>query len=137
MPNAEALLKKLRINGIPVAIVTNGQTQSQRGKIVNAGLDKLVDQIVISEEFGQRKPDAAIFNQAFETLGVTSVKSWFIGDNPEADIIGANLAGCNTIWLQRYLDWPADHANCFNHKAANLDEVADLLFSEFELVDKL
>jgi len=137
MPDAEALLKKLRVNGIPVAIVTNGQTQSQRAKIVNAGLDKLVDHIVISEEFGQRKPDAAIFNQAIEALGVKSVKNWFIGDNPGADIIGANQAGCNTIWLQRYLDWPTDQANCFNHKASNLEEVSDLLFSEFELVGKL
>jgi putative hydrolase of the HAD superfamily len=57
--------------------------------------------ILISEEIGQRKPHAAIFEAACQALRITPAEAIFIGDSPSIDIAGAKGAGMGAIWLDR------------------------------------
>jgi FMN phosphatase YigB (HAD superfamily) len=46
------------------------------------------------------KPDPAIFWHAAKELASDPVECVMIGDNPEADIRGAQAAGMRSIWIQ-------------------------------------
>ena len=104
-PRARALLEDLREAGVPTAIVTNGGTTMQNSKIDGSGLRGLVDAVVISEEAGVAKPDPRIFEGAVAAIGAVTEESLFVGDNPEADILGAKGVGIRSAWLHRGREW--------------------------------
>lgn len=114
-------LRRLRSAGLPVGVVTNGGSLNQRKKLTNTGLMQLVDDCVISEDVGTRKPDSAIFLTACGRLGIDPGHSWFVGDNPTVDIVGADQIGCRTIWLKRSIPWPEEHEPCYTFAVSSLE----------------
>lgn len=78
--------------------VTNGRSPFQEGNIRALGIEDFFSVIVVSEVVGLRKPDAAIFNAALDLLNVQPHEAVFIGDNPDADIVGAQAAELKGIW---------------------------------------
>ena len=104
-PRARELLEDLQEGGIPTAIVTNGGTMMQNSKIDASGLRGLVDAVVISEEAGVSKPDPRIFERAIGAIGAATGETLFVGDNPEADILGAKGMGIRSAWLHRGTEW--------------------------------
>ena len=86
----------------PIGIVTNGPTEVQRAKLELLGIDRLVDYVVVSEEFGVAKPDPAIFREALRLAEVQPEEALFVGDSAEFDMVGARAAGIPTVWVNRY-----------------------------------
>ena len=101
-----SLLDLLDAAEVPWGIVTNGTSQSQRGKLRWLGLESRPGCVVVSEEVSLRKPDPAIFSLAAERLGVEAPGTLFVGDHPEVDIAGAAGAGMQTAWLALGRTWP-------------------------------
>ena len=102
-----AVVKKLRAAGIKTAIVTNvdpDRLQFQRHKIDALGLTPLFDTIVMSGEVGVHKPDRRVFDRATQLLGVSNEDCVFVGDNPNADIVGALNAGMEAVWIDVWGD---------------------------------
>ena len=99
------MLKDLRSHGVPVGVVTNGPTDMQWGKVRNTGVADLVDAVVVSEEFGVNKPHPAIFNRALGLIGASPSETLFVGDNQEADIVGAGEVGMRTAWMSHGRSW--------------------------------
>ena len=102
-----AVVKKLRAAGIKTAIVTNvdpDRMQFQRHKIDALGLTPLFDTIVMSGEVGVHKPDRRVFDRATQLLGVSNEDCVFVGDNPNADIVGALNAGMEAVWIDVWGD---------------------------------
>jgi putative hydrolase of the HAD superfamily len=64
------------------AIVTNGWSHA-RAELGDQGLDRLVDELVISAEVGLAKPDPAIFELALERLGVAGHEAVLVDDTEE------------------------------------------------------
>ena len=126
-PGVVDCLTEFRAKGIPTGIVTNGGIRSQSAKIRNSGVGSLVDAYLISEEFGIRKPEPEIFLHISEFLQIDPARSWFVGDDPVADIVGASSVGFRTVWLERHLPWPANHRKCYDLKAGQVSEVASEL----------
>ena len=54
--------------------------------------------IVISEDFGWRKPSSEIFHYTLNRLKVKPEEAVFIGDSPLEDIKGAKSVGLRTIF---------------------------------------
>lgn len=102
------LLGALRAQGKKLAVVTNGETAFQRRHIEALALDRLVDEVLISEEEGLRKPAPELFHRAAARLGVRSSRCLFVGDNPSADVLGASASGMKTLWFQCGRDWPRE-----------------------------
>jgi putative hydrolase of the HAD superfamily len=125
MTGAKEGLLSLRGAGIPVGIVTNGGSRNQRQKLVNTGLAHLVDHVVISEEVGVRKPHPSIFLSACEALQIDPARSWYVGDNPALDIVGAHAVGLRTIWLRRSIPWPIEVPSCYTEAVSSLQEAFD------------
>jgi len=80
-----------------IHIITNGFHEVQGKKLRNSGIDKFFEHVVDSEMAGVKKPNPKIFNLALERARVNAEKSIMIGDNLEADILGAKAVGMNTI----------------------------------------
>ncbi len=119
------LLQQVRQAGYLIAIVTNGSVRTQMPKITNTVLADLVDQIIISEAEGVRKPDAEIFRRAAQRLGVELHECVMVGDNPHADIWGAMQVGMRTVWRQGYLPWPEELLSRSHHTIVTINELHD------------
>ncbi len=107
-----------------LGIVTNGQTEFQDRHIDALDLRRRVDAILISEAEGLRKPDARLFHRAAERLGIAPKACLFVGDNSEADILGAHDAGLQTAWFANGHSWPGGFAPLPGRK---IDRLPDLL----------
>jgi putative hydrolase of the HAD superfamily len=79
-------------------IITNGFNEVQFKKIENSGLAKYFDKIITSEEVGVKKPNPLIFQYALQQTNAAASESIMIGDNWEADIMGAKNVGLDVIF---------------------------------------
>ena len=80
-------------------IITNGFSEVQEIKLQTSGMYKYFDKVITSEEAGFKKPDARIFNFAFEKSGALPQNSIMIGDDYEVDIIGAKGVNMQQIFF--------------------------------------
>ena len=78
-------------------IITNGFKEVQHAKLNKANIDHYFHTVTNSEMVGAKKPDPRIFNHALDMAGAEVSKSIMIGDNYEADIIGAMDLGFDVI----------------------------------------
>lgn len=81
-------------------IITNGFEEVQYKKMHNSKLLPFFDKIITSEKVGVKKPNPKIFEYAMEISGALSNESIMIGDNFEADILGAINAGMQAIFCE-------------------------------------
>ena len=108
-PGAIDCLKQLRSAGWSIAIVTNGSTRQQHGKIDAIGFRELVDAVIVSGDLQIKKPDRRIFEAAASAAGVPLDNGWMVGDAPLHDIVGAQALGLRTAWIHRDRSWPDEH----------------------------
>ena len=101
-PGAIDALQRLRDRGIRMALLTNGSSDSQRGKVDKHGLAEFFDHIQIEGEFGIGKPDERAFPNALRFLRVGPHDAWMIGDNLDFDIHAAQQIGIYAIWMDAH-----------------------------------
>ena len=81
-------------------IITNGFTEVQNTKIINSNLKKYFTCIIDSETVGVKKPHSKIFQYAYNISKATNKSQCLmIGDNYEADVMGAIKYGFKAIHL--------------------------------------
>ena len=95
-------------------IITNGFTEVQNKKIVNSQIKKYFHSIIDSETVGVKKPNIKIFDYALRVSGARSKNSLMIGDNLEADILGALNAGFHAIHFNNNNEAPHEHCLILN-----------------------
>jgi len=86
---------------IPLALITNGASDTQRDKLRALDLEHWFDVVVISGEAGLAKPDPIAFGLALDKLAVEPKNVWHVGDSLTTDVAGAKMAGLTAIWLNR------------------------------------
>ena len=86
---------------LPLGLITNGASDTQRERLHWFDLERHFDAIVISGEVGIAKPDAAIFGLALDMLAVSADGAWYVGDSLHTDVAGARAAGFTAVWLNR------------------------------------
>jgi putative hydrolase of the HAD superfamily len=104
-----ATLRALHVQGIRLGIVTNGETPFQAPKIQQLSIHRYLSTVVISDAVQVHKPDPRIFVHALSELGCQASETWFVGDQPVNDVLGAAAVGLRAIWLTGVCPWPADH----------------------------
>jgi len=104
-PNVFATLQTLRDHGLKLGLITNGRELIQGRKIERLGIRPYLDAVVISETVGVRKPDPRIFSAALADLGVEASAAAHVGDDPDADVLGAKRSGLLAVW-RRDSFWP-------------------------------
>ena len=83
-------------------IITNGFKEVQHKKMESSGILKYFDTITTSEDVGVKKPDKKIFEMALKNASAKVNESIMIGDNFEADILGAQAFGMPAILYNYY-----------------------------------
>ena len=101
IPHCEEVLDELRAHNYAMTIVSNGFRDVQYDKLRNSGLIHYFDTIVLSEEVGFMKPDARFFQYALDKSAATTNEVLLIGDNYEADIVGARQFGIDALHFDR------------------------------------
>jgi len=78
-------------------IITNGFKEVQQGKLNNANIGHYFTSVTNSEIVGVKKPNPKIFNHALSLANASIEQSIMIGDNLEADVMGALDIGLDAI----------------------------------------
>lgn len=79
-------------------IISNGWQDIQVNKMKSSEIHHYFGEIITNELAGTRKPDRRIFDYAIEVAKADSAESLMIGDNYEADILGAINANIDTVF---------------------------------------
>ena len=131
-PEVPETLGLLRQHGIKIGIVTNAHQPMwiRDVEIRQHGLfDFFPDCRVSAADVGYLKPHPVIFQTALRCLGTKPAETIFVGDDPEADIVGAKSAGLRSI-LRRVPRRAARNGMIVPDAAIDrLDEVPALLDS--------
>jgi putative hydrolase of the HAD superfamily len=67
--------------------------------LTRVGIEHFFDAILISGHLGIRKPHPSVFAELMRRLGLAPAEIMFIGDELQADVIGARKAGMHTVWM--------------------------------------
>lgn len=80
-------------------IITNGFHEVQHLKLKNSGISTYFKTVTTSEEVGLKKPNPVIFQKALEKAIARPHRSLMVGDTFEADILGAEAVGMETLFF--------------------------------------
>jgi putative hydrolase of the HAD superfamily len=78
-------------------LLTNGYADTQLQKLEGTGMESYLEEVITSDRAGTRKPDPGFFRYALEILGAEKGEALMIGDDVEADIIGARDHGIDQV----------------------------------------
>jgi len=124
IPNALTILEEFNLN-YNMHIITNGFKEVQNKKLEKSGLLKYFKTITISENVGFKKPSKEIFLHAITRANAVIDNSVMIGDNFNADIIGAKNIGMKAVFynFHKIKEQQLDEVLIIN----NLLELKDIL----------
>lgn len=97
------LISELKSKGIKVGIITDGRVSGQKKKIQALGLDKLVDDIIITDELGGvqfRKPCDIAFRIIGQRWRLSFEQMAYVGDNIEKDFQAPRQLGMRWIYFK-------------------------------------
>jgi putative hydrolase of the HAD superfamily len=129
-PEMPAVLDAIQQMGLKIGLISNA---SSRGQVPNNldeyGLRKYFEPIVLSSEYGRRKPDPAIFHYAARLANVPTSQCAYVGDRISRDILGARRAGFRLAIQIRH---------DFRHGEEDSGATPDIVINEMtELIDIL
>ena len=105
-------LDALRDAGCRLSIVSNARDASNVHRLIdNNRLRPWFDPILISAEFGVRKPNPRIFKAVLDQWHIKPDEAVMVGDMLGADVLGAKNAGIRSVWATMQADRKANEAH--------------------------
>ncbi len=98
-PYAVEVLEYLHNKNYKLHLITNGFEEVQHHKINNSKINHYFDQVITSEGSNSLKPNKAIFDYALNVSKARLEESIMLGDDLEADILGAHKAGMDQVFI--------------------------------------
>lgn len=93
-PEMPLVLGALKTMGLKIGLISNVCSKHQvHANLAQYGIRGYFDPIVLSSEYGRRKPDPAIFHHAARLANVPTGDCVYVGDRIARDIVGARRAG--------------------------------------------
>lgn len=97
------MIHDIKSKGIKVGIITDGRPEGQRNKMKVLGLDKLVDDIIITDELGGvqfRKPCDIAFRIIQNRWRTPFEQMVYVGDNPNKDFQAPKQLGMRSVYFK-------------------------------------
>ena len=95
LPTLESLQKKYRM-----AAVTDGQSLWAVPEINACGIRKFFSFVLVSGDYGFRKPDCRLFDMASDKLSLHNEEIIFVGNDMYRDVYGAKRAGMKSVFFK-------------------------------------
>jgi putative hydrolase of the HAD superfamily len=95
-PQVQETLDQLRSH-YHMAVVSDAQSAYAVPELRSVGLLEYFDPIIVSGDYGYRKPDARLFQKALDLLHLRPEQTLFIGNDLYHDIFGAQQVGMKAI----------------------------------------
>ena len=93
-PEVPAVLEAIKRMDLKIGLISNVNSRGQvPTNLSQYKLKDYFDPIVLSSEYGRRKPDPAIFHYAARLANVPTSHCLYVGDRIARDILGARKAG--------------------------------------------
>jgi FMN phosphatase YigB (HAD superfamily) len=117
-----SFLKNIKGMGFMVGLISNVYTDLEVFDVLNRyGLYDFFDSMVLSCIVGFRKPRSEIFKFALNLLHVNPDEAVMVGDDYNADIMGALNIGMKAIWFTN------DHSVEYPFKANNFNSILKIV----------
>ncbi len=97
-PDVRVVLDELRPR-FPLAAVTDAQSVWALPEMRATGIDGYFDPVVVSGDYGFRKPDPRLFQVALDALNAEPEEALFVGNDMYHDVYGAGKMGMKTIFF--------------------------------------
>lgn len=97
-PDVKDMLDQLRPR-YRLAAVTDAQSPYALPELHAVGLLDYFDPVIVSGDYGYRKPDARLFRHALEELHVNAEEVLYVGNDIYRDVFGAQQLGIKTVFF--------------------------------------
>ncbi|HPF93544.1 MAG TPA: HAD-IA family hydrolase [Tenuifilaceae bacterium] len=105
-------------------IITNGFNEVQFTKLELCGLSSYFTKVITSEISGYHKPRPEAFGYTLSSANARKAESIMIGDDLEADILGAKAFGIDQIFFNPNRE---QHGHSVTHEITSLLELKKIL----------
>ena len=93
LPDMAATMRELSQRGYKLGLISNTTSSIEGYQLLDeTGLTELFSSVILSAEFGRRKPHPSLFTEAARRAGVEPGECAYVGDRPSRDLIGARQA---------------------------------------------
>jgi putative hydrolase of the HAD superfamily len=129
LPGSRAGMRELAGTGVRVGIISNadgviGQRLAEAEILqVGPGVGVPVECVIDSGAVGVMKPDPRIFHLALDAMGISASDTWYVGDMPGIDVIGARAAGLHPVLMDPY----EFHLDADYSRVGSLSELAAIV----------
>jgi putative hydrolase of the HAD superfamily len=127
LPGARGGIEQLASTPVRLGIISNadgliGQRLADAEILqVGPGAGVAVECVIDSGNVGVMKPDPRIFHLALDAMGLAAEDTWYVGDMPGIDIVGARKAGMWPIVMDPY----SLHLDADYDRVGSLTELAE------------
>ena len=138
-PGVPEALTYLRQKGYRLWLLSNAQAAFTSPEIRYLGLKPYLDGILLSSDYGCRKPDTRFFDALIAKHGLDKRRCLMIGNDRDTDIAGAEAAGLDSLYMHTNLtpdtQTPADPdkypgralGGSYEYEGSNWAELARLI----------
>ena len=98
-PDVKTTLKNLK-KKYKMAAVSDGQSLWAKAELNAVGLSEFFDPLLVSSDFGYRKPDRRLFKKALKKMDMEPEEVIFIGNDLYRDVYGANEMGMKSVFFK-------------------------------------
>ncbi len=118
-PDVRLVLDDLRLR-YALGVVSDAQSAYAVPELRLVGLDEMFASVIVSGDYGYRKPDPRLFASALDALGVRPDQAIYVGNDMFCDVFGAQQVGMQTVF------WPTQSG-----KKVHADVAADYIIYHF------
>ena len=128
-PEAPALLEALRSRGLRLGMISNVLSRRLVPACLSEyGIAHYFEHVLTSADFGWRKPNRRIFDEAVRLMGVPAAACAYVGDTLSRDVVGARRAGYGlAIQIRSFLTARSDQGIVDVEPDAAIQDLMDVL----------
>lgn len=122
-PYTKEILQYLLNKNYTLHIISNGFEEVQHNKLRNSGLTAYFKEVITSEGCNYVKPQKEIFEYAMNKAGAKLNESLMVGDNEDADILGAVNTGMDSVFVNHINGGKNEQATYTIHHLKELENI--------------